>query len=180
MTPALVFVAIAILIAAVFTYLAVRRGSHPLALDDARLLMGTLDMEAFRNLVSPEEDAFLESRLAAPQLKAIKRERALTALAYVRTVSHIALEFSRFGHALRHSSDPHMAELGRELASAAVRLRVRSLELSGRLFIAAAFPQLRQGSPRFLLEQYARSEGLLIRCSLLERARRQASPVPAA
>lgn len=175
MTIAEFLVALAILLAAVFIYLAVRRWRHPLAVDQARLLMGSIDIEAFRNLVNPEEDAFLEARLSPPQLKAIKRERAWTALAYVRTVSHIALEVSRFGNALRNSSDPNLAELGKEVTSTAIGLRILALQATGRLFIAASFPQLRQRSPQSLLEQYNRYEGLLMRYRLLEGARNQSS-----
>lgn len=169
------YVTIAIVLAAVFIYLAAGRRLQPLAIDKARLLMGSLDIEAFRNLVDPEEDAFLHSCLPADQFRAIKRERAWAALAYARALSHVALEFSRFGHALRHSPDPSLADLGREVASGAVQLRLLALKAAGRLFIAATFPALPQRSPLSLFEQYGRSAGLLARYGALERARKQAS-----
>jgi hypothetical protein len=175
MSPAVFYVAIAILLAAVFVYLAAGRRLQPLAIDKARLLMGSLDIEAFRNLVDPEEDAFLQSCLPSDQFRAIKRERAWAALAYARALSQVALEFSRFGHALRHSADPSLADLGREVASGAIHLRILALKATGRLFIAAAFPKLPQRSPRSLFEQYGRSAGLLARYGALERARKQAS-----
>src|SRR5258708_7601202 len=100
MSAASVYVAIAIVLAAVFTYLAARRRRSPLAIDKARALMSSLDIEAFRNLVDPDEEAFLRSNLPPDEFKAIQRERAWAALAYMRALSHIALEFSRSGHAM--------------------------------------------------------------------------------
>jgi hypothetical protein len=170
-----VYVAIAVVLAALLTYLAARRSKGPLAIDKARALMGSLDIDAFRNLVDPEEDVFLRSSLPADQFRTIKRERAWAALAYVRTLSHIALEFSRFGHAMRSSPDPTLAELGRHMVSSAVYLRLRALEASGRLLIAATFPDLPQRCPHSLFEQYARATSLLLRYGKLDHARKQPS-----
>jgi hypothetical protein len=173
MSGALLYVAIAIVLAALLAYLAATRSRDPLAIDQARALMGSLDIEAFRNLVDPDEEAFLRSSLPADQFRAIKRERAWAALAYVRTLSGIALEFSRFGHAARRSPDPHAAELGRQIAAGAIRLRLGALEATGRLFVVATFPDFPQCCPHSLLEQYARSTGLLLHYSTLDRARKQ-------
>ena len=159
----------------VFAYIAARRKRPPLAIDKARALMASLDIEAFRNLVDPSEESFLQSRLPAEQFRKIKRERALAALAYVRALSNIALEFSYFGHAVRHSSDPQLSELGRQISSGAVQLRLLALQASGRLMIAAAFPNLAQRCPDSLFEQYSRSSGLVLRYGTLDRARQQAS-----
>jgi hypothetical protein len=170
-----VYVAIAIVLAALLTYLAARRSKDLLAIDKARTLMGSLDVEAFHNLVDPEEDAFLRSSLPADQFRTIKRERAWVALAYARSLSQIALEFSRFGHAVRSSPDPTLAELGRHMVSSAVHLRLRALEASGRLLIAATFPDFPQRCPHSLFEQYARATTLLLRYGKLDDVRKQPS-----
>ena len=175
MSAASVYVAIAVVLAALLTYLAARRSRGLLAIDKARALMGSLDIEAFHNLVDPEEEAFLQSCLPADQFRTIRRERAWAALAYVGVLSHIALELSRFGHTARHSPDPRLAELGRQIAGGAVYLRLLALEASGRLFIAATFPDLPRRCPHSLFEQYARSTGLLLRYGTLDRARKQPS-----
>jgi len=175
MSAVAIYIVIAVVLVAVFTYIAARRKSESINVNKARSSMASLDMEAFRNLVDPEEDAFLQSCLPTDQFRAIKRERAWAALAYARALSQVALEFSRFGHALRHSPDPSLADLGREVASGAMHLRMLALKATGRLVIAATFPELPQRSPRSLFEQYGRSAGLLTRYSALERARRQAS-----
>jgi hypothetical protein len=175
MSAVSVYVAIAIAVEILFVYLATRRSRSPLAIDKARALIGSLDIEAFRNLVDPEEESFLRSSLPADQFRTIKRERAWAAFAYVRTLSQIALEFSRFGHALRRSPDPRLAELGRQVASGAVYLRLVALAASGRLLITATFPDLPQRCPQSLFEQYSRSAGLLLRFGMLDHARKQPS-----
>jgi hypothetical protein len=175
MSAVAVYIVIAILLVAVFTYIAARRKGDSLNVDKARSSMASLDMEAFRNLVDPEEDAFLQSCLPTDQFRAIKRERAWAALAYARALSQVALEFSRFGHALRHSPDPSLADLGREVARGAIHLRILALKATARLFIAATFPKLPQRSPRSLFEQYGHSAGLLARYGALDRARKQTS-----
>ena len=71
--------------------------------------------------------------------------------------------------------DPHVAELGRQIVTGAIRLRLGALEASGRLFVAATFPDLPQRCPHSLFEQYARSTGLLLRYSTLDRARTRPS-----
>ena len=174
-TAAYVYSAVAVLLAALLTYLAVRRGGGSPAFDDARAMLNSLDIQAFRNLVNPEEEDFLRSSLPADQFRTIRRERAWAALAYVRTLSQIALEFSRFGHAMRNSSDPRLAELGRQIVNSAVSLRLRALEASARLFVAVAFPGLPQRYPHPLFEQFERSTGLLLRYRAPDHAQEQAS-----
>jgi hypothetical protein len=173
-TPYL-YIAIAILLAALFAYFAVRRGRRSLALDEARTLMNSLDLQAFQNLVDPAEEDFLRSSLPADQFRRIRRARAWAALAYVRTLSQIALEFSRFGHGMRNSADPRLAELGRQIVGSAVLLRLRALEAGSRLFVAVAFPDIPQRYPHPLFEQYSRSTGLLLRYRAPDPAQERAS-----
>lgn len=175
MSGASVYVVIAVVLAALFAYLAARRSRKALAIDEARALMGSLDIEAFRNLVDPGEEAFLRSSLPPDQFRTIKRERAWAAFAYVRTLSDIAFEFSRFGHAACLSPDPQLAELERQIVSGAIRLRLDALKASVRLFVAATLPDLPQRCPHSLFEQYARSNSLLLSYGTLDRARKRPS-----
>jgi len=169
------YILLAALLATTFAFLALRRRSSVLGLDQARSLMDSLDLAAFRNLVDPEEEAFLQSRLPADQFRKIKRERTWAALAYVRDLSRIALEFSRFAHAAQSSSDPRLAELGRQIAHGAVSLRLLALQATGRLFVVATFPALSPRRPDSLLDQYTRSTGLVIRYGMLESAQKRAA-----
>jgi hypothetical protein len=169
------YIGLAALLATTFVLLAFRRWKSAPGLDQTRLLMDSLDLAAFRNLVDPEEEAFLQSRLPAAQFRKIKRERTWVALAYVRDLSHIALEFSRFAHAAQSSSDPQLAELGRQIAYSAVSLRLLALQATGRLFVTATFPALPPRRPDSLLDQYTRSSGLVIRYGMMEHAQKRAS-----
>jgi hypothetical protein len=175
MSAAEFYIAIAVLLATLLTYLAVRRGGRSLALDEARAVFNSLDIPAFRNLVNPEEEDFLRSSLPADQFRTIRRQRAWAALAYVRALSRIAFEFSRLGHAMANGSDPRLVELGRQIVSSAVLLRLRALEASARLFIAVVFPGLPRRYPRSLFEQYERSTGLLLGHRAPMHAQEQAS-----
>jgi hypothetical protein len=175
MSPTVIYVALAVVVVIVLTSIAVRRNRGPIALDQAKALIGSLDIEAFRNLVDPEEEIFLRSRLPADEFLRVKRERAWAALAYARALSHIALQFSRVGHLARSSADHDVAELGQQLANIAVEMRMLALATMGRLFIIATFPSLRLPSPQSLIEHHGRSIGLLARYSMLQSARRQTS-----
>jgi hypothetical protein len=175
MSAAYVYIAIALLLAALLIYLAVRRRGRSLALDEARAMLNSLDIQAFRNLVNPEEEDFLRSSLPPDQFRRIRRERAWAALAYVRTLSRIALEFSRFGQAMHNGPDPRQVELGRQIVSGAVLLRLRALEATTRLFVVVAFPDVPHHYPRTLFEQYERSTGLLLRYRAPVHAQQEAS-----
>jgi hypothetical protein len=166
-----IYVVIAFLLAAAFAYIALRRSTQSVGIERALSLMESLDLDAFRNLVDPAEDAFLQSCLPDVQFQKIRRERAWAALAYARALSHIALEFSRFGHALRQSRNSDVAELGRELVTGALSLRIMALQATARLFITAAFPRLPQRSPRLLFDEYFRSANLVARYRTLENSR---------
>lgn len=169
------YIGLAALLATTFVFLALRRRKSGIGLDQARSLIDSLDLAAFRNLVDPEEEAFLRSRLPADQFRTIKRERTWAALAYVRDLSRIALELSRFAHAAQNGSDPQLAELGRQIAYGAVSLRLLALQVTGRLFVSAAFPALPPRRPDSLLEQYTRSTGLVIRYGMMESAQKRAA-----
>jgi hypothetical protein len=174
-TTIYLYIGLAALLAATFVFLALRRRKSPIGLDQAGSLMDSLDLAAFRNLVDPEEEAFLQSRLPAAEFRKIRRERTWAALAYVRDLSHIALEFSRFAHAAQSSSDPRLSELGRGMAYGALSLRLLALQATGRLFVTATFPALPPRRPDSLLEQYTRSTSLMIRYGMMEHAQKRAS-----
>jgi len=173
MNDASLYVAVAIALATLFVYVAARRKRDPVGADNARALISSLDMQAFRNLVDPEEESFLRSNLAADEFRTIKRERAWAALAYVRILFRMAPEFTHLGNALQSSSDPRLVDLGRQMVRSAVNLRLYALEASTRLLVVAIFPRLPQSPPQFLFNQYAQTVGLLLRYGALDRARKQ-------
>jgi hypothetical protein len=175
MNMTLLFVLIAFLLLLSFAYLAMRRGRDLPNVDQALTAIRSLDIEAFRNLVDPEEEAFLRARLPVAEFKRIKRERARAALAYVRAVSRASLQFARFGDAARRSPDPAIAASGKQIADSAIYLRLRALDAGAQLMLAAAFPSLDLHRARSLVQQYDRATYLLIQHNVLKRAHRQAA-----
>jgi hypothetical protein len=175
--PAAIYVAFAVVTVMLLTSVAIRGRGKPLPLSHARSLMGSLDIEAFRNLVDPQQEIFLRASLPAKEFLKIKRERAWAAVAYARALSYIALQFSRFGNAARRADDASLAELGKQMAVDAVELRMSSIATMGRLLIIATFPNLSFPSSHSLIEQHLRSTGLLARYITLESARRQVPSV---
>ena len=106
MSATLVLVLISIALLVFFAYLATRRGRDLPDLDRTVAVIRALDVEAFRNLVDPAEEEFLRASLPAREFRRIKRERAQTALVYVKELSKASLQFARFGDAAQQSPDP--------------------------------------------------------------------------
>ncbi len=169
MNATLVFVLIAFVLLLCFAYLATRRTKDLPDVDRALMAIRALDIEAFRNLVDPEEEAFLRSRLPVAEFKRIKRERARAALSYVRALSSVSLQFARLGDAARRSPDPVIAASGKQIADSAIYLRLRALDAGAQLMLAAAFPSLDPLRLRSLLQQYDRASYLLLQHNLLTR-----------
>jgi hypothetical protein len=156
------FILIALVLLAAFAVLALRRTQDSPDLDRAVAAIRLLDIDAFRNLVNPEEEDYLRADLPPPEFRKIKRERARAALAYVKALSNASLQFARFGDVARHNADPALAALGREIASSAIYLRLRTLDASARLRLAVAFPGLPPRPLYSLLEQYDHAACLLL------------------
>ena len=175
MSATFVFVLFALGLLAVFTTLAVRRAKDQSDVDRAFTQIRSLDIEAFRNLIDPEEEQFLRSRLPSSEFRKIKRERARAALAYVRALSSASLQFARFGDAAQRSSDPAIAASGKQIANSAINLRLQTLQARVRLGLTAAFPALPAHPLRPLLEQYDRASYLVLRHNGLTRAVGRAS-----
>jgi hypothetical protein len=143
MTATLLFVLIALVLLAVFITFATHRTRELPDVDQAVTAIQSLDIEASRNLVDPEEEAFLRARLPPQEFRRIKRERARAALAYVQFRSHASLQFARFGDAAQRSPDPAIAASGRQIANSAIYLRLRALRCECTSDLVGDLPQLR-------------------------------------
>jgi len=174
-TTPLLFVLIAFVLLLSFAYLGARRTKGSADVDQALTTVQALDIEAFRNLVDPEEEAFLRTRLPAHEFRRIKRERALAALAYAKALSRASLQLARFGDAARRNPDLAIAASGRQIAETATYLRLRTLKARVQLTLSAAFPGLGPRPLRPLLEQYDRAAHLLQNHNGLKRARGEAA-----
>src|SRR5438034_9438404 len=80
-----------------------------------------VDIDAFRNLIDPAEEDFLRQSLPAGEFRVIQRERLRAAVEYVSCAAHNAAVLVRLGEAARASSDPKIAQAGRQLLDSALR-----------------------------------------------------------
>jgi len=136
-TLALVLIA---LMALVLIY-AVRGKTSPVAeWDDLIGHTRPVDIDAFRNLIDPAEEDFLRQNLPPGEFRVIQRERLRAAVEYVSCAAHNAAVLVRLGEAARASSDPKIAQAGRQLLDSALRLRLYALLSMIRLYLGIAFP----------------------------------------
>lgn len=150
-------VAIALVVLVVLLYVASRSRRHRVDLEQAVHAFRSLDLEAFRNLVDSDEEAFLRSNLLPKKFRKIKRQRAWAALIYAWEAGKAATALARVGQAAQRSSDPKVAASGIQVAEAAFRLRFQTLAACLHLSTAVLFPELRSPSIPPVVDQYERT-----------------------
>ena len=104
-----------------------RRRVHSNALEELVSQTRAVDIEAFRNLVDPDEELYLRRQLSPREFRSIHRERMMAATEYVRAASHNAMILMQLGEATRQHADPEIARTGQELVNNATQLRLYSL-----------------------------------------------------
>jgi hypothetical protein len=112
-----------------------------------------VDVEAFRNLVDPDEEAFLRSNLVPAEFRKIQRERLRAAVEYVSCAAENAAILLRLADAGRRSSDAATAEAAQKLVDNAIRLRLYALHAIPRLYLGMVVPGVRI-SPVRIAERY--------------------------
>jgi hypothetical protein len=100
----------------------------------------TVDLEAFRNLIDPEEEEFLRLHLPADEFRAIQRQRLRAAIDYLAAVSYNAALLLHLGLSARRSADPRIAETAQNLVDNALRLRLYSALAICKIGLRIAFP----------------------------------------
>jgi hypothetical protein len=140
MIPTLILVLIAGL--ALIFFLVRIRGFRLTPIESSKLAdhLLAVDLDAFRNLVDPDEEQYLREHLPPAEFRSIQRQRLRAALDYVAGVSHNAEILLHFGQAARLSPDPRVAEAARQLVDDAVRLRLYALVAAAKLCARIAFP----------------------------------------
>jgi hypothetical protein len=120
----------------------IRRGHLPARIPLGELVthMRPVDVEAFCNLVDPDEESFLRSNLPARIFRSIQRERLLAATEYVSAVSHNAAVLLRIAEVARDHANPEISQAAQEMANSAVRLRLHCLFVFLRLWTAILVP----------------------------------------
>ncbi len=107
---------------------------------DIRAELRNVDLEAFRNLVDPDEEDYLRSRLSAVDFRRIQKERMRAALEYVSCAAQNARVLLSVAQPARLSPDPAVAAMAEKLIDNAIRLRLYSLQMIPRLYIAMWLP----------------------------------------
>jgi len=115
-------------------------GAAPVEESNLASRLQSVDLEAFRNLIDPDEEEFLRSNLQPAEFRAIQQQRMRAAVDYIIGVSQNAAILLQLGLAARRSPDIHIAEAGRKLVEDAVRLRLTSLLATGKLYARIVFP----------------------------------------
>ncbi len=99
-----------------------------------------LDIEAFRNLTDPAEDAYLHLHLPPAELRKVRRVRLRAMAAYIRLASRNAAMLAEIGQASLVQDDPRRAEAARQLVNEAFQLRRNASLALGRIYISMAWP----------------------------------------
>lgn len=113
-----------------------------------------IDVEAFRNLVDEDEEAYLRERLPSHAFRRIQRERMLAGIEYVKAAYANAGILVRIAEAGRESEDPQVAEAANKLFGDAVQLRWYTLQVIPRLYFKMLFPSVVKPAPRDLFDRY--------------------------
>jgi hypothetical protein len=143
-----IILAILALSVPVIIRLARDRGTPP-RLDQIR----AVDLDAFRNLMDPEEEEYLRLNLSPADFRRIQRERLRAAVEYIQCAAFNAAVLMRFAEAARRSSDPATVQAAAKLIDNAIRLRTYAFQAVPKLYLAMVFPG-RRFSPARVAESY--------------------------
>ena len=142
MTLAVVFVFIGLIALALIIYLAKGHLNSRSDLQKLSTQLRPVDVAAFCNLISSNEQEFLRDHLPPHEFRTIHRERMLAAVEYVRCAAHNAAILIRLGESARQHSDPAIRDTAQKLVDNGLRLRLYAFQLVPRLYLSMAFPKL--------------------------------------
>ena len=171
MTLAIVLVIAAILALTLVVSLTVRQSLEKSKASQS--YVEPIDIEAFRNLVDPEETEFLRRRLPPWEFRTVQRQRLHAMASYVQVAGRNAAVLAVIGQSALSSSDAHTAEAARQLVDHALLLRRNAAFALLRINLALAWPTLRMGAIP-VLRGYERLNGSAM---LLGRLQNPAVPV---
>jgi len=122
-------------------------------LDDMVHELRPVDLAAFRNLMDPEEEKFLQGNLSPADFRVLQGERLRAAVDYVSVTRRNAAVLFRMGEAAARSENAEIVLSVRRLMYNAYRLRLYAPLVIAMLLLRVVLPNARF-SPRRLLEQY--------------------------
>ena len=164
-TTILVFVALLAL--SCLLWLAKAHASASKALENPTEHIRAVDVEAFRNLIDPDEEEFLRTNLPPADFRKIQRERLRAAVEYVSCAAQNAAILLRLADAGRRSSDPATAEAAERLVNNAIRLRLYALHAIPQLYLGMILPGARI-SPVRIAESYEQMTRLMVLLGCLQ------------
>lgn len=127
-----------------------------------------IDLAAFRNLISPQEEDYLRHNLPPPEFRRIQKERMRAAAAYIHQALQNAAVLLRLGEAAQRSADPQLASAGSTLVDTAIRLRLYAFFVLLKLYLNIAFPGL-QLSSLAVVDRYERLTDAMARFTRLQQ-----------
>jgi hypothetical protein len=156
-------VAVAFVALAVVLYVALRNRARPIDVAKAAQAFRSIDIDAFRNLVDADEEAFLRANLSPQKFREIQRQRSWAAFLYAWEAGGAATALARIGQAAQRSPDPQVAASGAQVAENAFLLRLQTMRACLQLLTAVVLPDLQGRSIPPLVDQYQRSAETLFR-----------------
>lgn len=114
-----VFAAIALIY---ISYLWVSASLAPAGKDGLAPRIEPIDIEAFRNLLDPDEREYLRRRLPASEFRTVQRKRLLAMAAYIKTARHNAAALIQIARPALISGHPKAVEAAQQLTNNAMML----------------------------------------------------------
>jgi hypothetical protein len=167
MTITIIFVVVALAALLLLLTLAKGQASRSALVENPAEHIRAVDVEAFRNLIDPDEEEYLRANLSPAEFRRIQRERLRAAVEYVSCAAHNAAILLRLADAGRRSSNPATAEAAQKLVDNALRLRLYALHAIPRLYLGMILPGSRI-SPVRVVDRYEQMTRLVVLLGCLQ------------
>jgi len=174
MMISVIFVLIAVFALLFFAWAAKWRASSSEVLENPAAHIRSVDIQAFQNLTSPEEEEFLRASLPPVEFHRIHRERQRAAIEYVSCAASNAAVLLRLAQAARQSGDPAAVQAAEKLIANAIRLRVYALQAVAQLYIGMFLPGTRI-SPMRIADRYEQMTRQVVMLGCLQYPTRRVS-----
>ncbi|MGZ4786893.1 MAG: hypothetical protein ACXVZV_06035 [Terriglobales bacterium] len=111
-------------------------------MDDLTGQSRAVDVEAFQNLIDPEETKFLRRCLPPAHFRIVQRERTLAAIEYVRNITHNAALLIRLGQLALNHPDPQLARAAQAMVERGLHVRTLAMFALLKLYTRSMVPVL--------------------------------------
>ncbi len=146
MTIALIFTLVSLVALVLIVFLAKGHLSTRGDLQELAAQLRSVDVAAFCNLISANEQEFLRDHLPSREFRTVHQERMLAAIEYVRCAACNAAILIRLGESARQHPDPAIRDTAQKLVDSGLRLRLYAFQLVPKLYLSMAFPKISPAS----------------------------------